>query len=55
MSNLSEVEYFVDRLSFLLHFSSNPAEMVKLWNEAISYHLLDESDVPRDVWDKATG
>ena len=48
-----QVEYFVNRYSVLQPFS-DLAQIETLKDEFISYQLLDESDVPTEVWDKAT-
>ena len=53
-SELSQLEYFIDRYSSLLPHKSDPAKMEKLKDEFISYQLLDDSDVPPGVWERAT-
>ena len=52
-ATMSQVEYFVNRYSVLLPFNE-PAQIETLKEEFISYQLLDEDDVPMEVWDKAT-
>ena len=51
---LSQLEYFIDRFSSLLPHKSDPAKMEKPKDEFISYQLLEDSDVPANVWEKAT-
>ena len=50
---MSQLEYFIDRYSSLLPFNSDPGKMESLTDEFISYQLLEESDVPADIWKKA--
>ena len=52
-AELSQVEYFVKRYPSILPLNSDPALMDKLKDELLSYQLLEESDVPGDVWKKA--
>ena len=52
-AQLSQIEYFIDRYSSVLPFNSDPALMERLKEEFISYQLLEESDVPADVWKQA--
>ena len=51
-AELSQVEYFVKRYPSILPLNSDPALMDKLKDELLSYQLLEESDVPADVWKK---
>ena len=54
LADLSEVDYFIERFSLLFPFRSDPAKMDQLWDEFTSYQLLQKSDVPSDIWEKAT-
>lgn len=54
LADLSEVEYFIERFSLLFPFGSDPAKMDLLRDEFIAYQLLQKSDVPSDIWEKAT-
>ena len=51
-SELSQLEYFIDRYCSLLPHKSDPAKMEKLKDEFISYQLLEESDIPASIWER---
>ena len=52
-ANFSQVEYFVERFNTLLPYGS-PEDLDHLMKEFAQYQLLEESDIPQDVWEKAT-
>lgn len=52
-ASITQVEYFVERFSNLLPYSS-PQEHDKLGEELIEYQLLDDSEIPESVWKSAT-
>ena len=52
-ANFSQVEYFVERFNTLLPYGS-PQDLDHLMEEFAQYQLLEESDIPQDVWEKAT-
>ena len=52
-ASLAQVEYFVERFSNLLPYSS-PQEHDKLGEQLIEYQLLDDSEMPESVWKSAT-
>ena len=52
-ASMAQVEYFVERFSNLLLYSS-PQEHDKLGEELIEYQLLDDSEIPESVWKSAT-
>lgn len=52
-ATFQQVEYFVERFGALLPFQS-PREMDVLLDEFVEYQLLQDDDIPSDVWDKAS-
>ena len=50
---LSQVLYFVNRYSLLFPFSHDPIKLKILKDEFYSYQLLEDKDIPIDVYEKA--
>ena len=52
-ANVSQVEYFVERFNTSLPHGS-PQDLDHLMQEFAQDQLLEDSDIPQDVWEKAT-
>lgn len=53
-AEFAQLEYFIDRFSTLLPDKGDPVKMEKLKEELISYQLLEQTDLPTTVREKAT-
>ena len=50
-SQFSDIEYFIERYSSVLGFSSS--EQNAVFDEFVEYVLLEERDIPQSVWESA--